>query len=162
MVGGERSDHNVVAVPAGEHGGGERNGGRGITRCRFGEDVFRRHLGHLLLHGVHMPFAGADAHMVHAGDGGEAVEGGLNQRAPRPEQVEQELRFGLAAQRPQARPGAARGNDGVEIVESVTHALILSARAHSAPSCCPNATRRFVKSSNSATLYFLCTKHVPL
>ena len=121
MVGGERTDDDVAAVAPRQHGGGECDRRRRVAWRRLGEDLVRADFGQLFAHGVHVVVAGAHAHMVHAADLRKAVIGGLDERAALAEQVVEELGPALAAERPQARAGAAGGNDGVEIVESVGH-----------------------------------------
>ncbi len=126
MVGGERTDNDVTAVAPRQHGGGERNRRRRIARRRLGEDLVRADFGQLFAHGGHVAVAGAHAHVVHAADLREAVVGGLDERAALAQQVVEELGPALAAERPQARAGAAGGDDGVEIVKSIGHGDYLS------------------------------------
>lgn len=113
LIGGE-DGHGRVGVTRGDESDPESDGGGGVAFRRFGEDVSGwEHVGHfadfLFLEGVcedEDVFGGNEA--LEAGDG-LIEEGGVV------EEVEQLLRFGVAAERPETGSASSGENKGIVV-----------------------------------------------
>ena len=112
MVGGERPDHRV-RVAGGDHRGRPGNRRHRVTGARLGQQVCRvqprqlpGHLGRVV--------AASDDDDALTGQRRQSVPGRLEQRAPGPGEVVEELRGPAPGQRPQARASPTRRDDGPE------------------------------------------------
>lgn len=113
VIGGERTDDGL-GVALGENGGSQTNGSHRVLGSGLGEQVGAFELRELALDGVGVGRAGDDGHARGTGEGHQTVPGGLEQRAARQVDVEEELGVVLARQGPETGTGATSGDDDVE------------------------------------------------
>ena len=114
MVGGERSDDGIGILAGDEHSG-QSDGGGGILRGGFGDDLAAGDVRQLFGDLIEVVLTGDHPDSVFADDRRDPVPGGLDEAATETEDIVEELRRRPTRERPQARSGPAGGDDGVEV-----------------------------------------------